>query len=208
MTETAGPARLLLVRHGQIEANVTRVWHGSTDSPLTPRGEDQARRVAGFLAKTRTEVAALYTSPLRRTRDTAEHIGAALGLEPQPLPGLVEYGIGELEGVSYRALFEEHRFFHRIFRDRDFAPPGGESLREVVERATASLFEIASAHPGAEVIAVGHGAAMGLALAHLLEDDPIAWQKYQAGNCSVSELVLEPEPRLLHFDETDHLDDG
>ena len=49
---------------------------------------------------------------------------------------------------------------------------------------------------------------MGLALAQLLQDDPMAWQKYQVGNCSVSELVLEPEPRLLRFDETDHLDDG
>ena len=95
-------ARLLLVRHGQIDANVQRIWHGSTDSPLTELGEQQAARTAQHLAAERPQVAAVYASPLGRTRATAEPIARALGVQLEIEPGLAEFGIGELEGVSYR----------------------------------------------------------------------------------------------------------
>lgn len=202
------PARLLLVRHGEIEANASRVWHGSTDSPLTDLGRRQARRVAEHLRSSRPSVTAVYASPLERCRHTAERISLALGLETRLEPGLAEFGIGELEGVSYLALLQEHRFFERIFADPDYAPPGGESVRAVTARVRASLRRIADGHAGEEVVLVGHGAAIGLTLGHLLEGEWVAWRRYQLSNASVSELVLDPEPRLLSFDATDHLDCG
>ena len=69
------------------------------------------------------------------------------------------------------------------------------------------LSRIAQAHPGERVVAVGHGAAIGLALAWLLDGDATAWQRYHLSNASVSELEFHPEPRLLAFDETEHLED-
>lgn len=204
----SAPARLLLVRHGQIDANVRGVWHGSTDSPLTALGREQAHRVAAHLAATRPGAVALYTSPLQRTRATAERIAAAMRLDPEPVPDLAEFGIGGLEGVSYDALISEHRFFEQIFEDPDYSPPGGESLRAVVERVTQRLATIARRHAGEDVIAVGHGASLALALAELIDADPASWYGYQLSNASISELVLEPRPRLLRFDETDHLESG
>jgi len=198
-------ATLLLVRHGRIEANTARIWHGSTDSPLTEHGHLEAQRTAEHLARTRPRARALYTSPLLRTRQTAAAIGARLGLEAIVEPGLAEYGIGELEGTSYEALQNVHDFFTRIRDDRDFAPPGGESANGVMARMTASLAWIASAHRGDEVVVVSHGAALGLALGQLLKGDPMHWQSYHLSNCGLSELVLEPEPRLLAWNQTDHL---
>jgi len=198
-------ATLLLVRHGQIAANAARIWHGSTDSELTERGHEEARRTAEHLALSRPGVRALYSSPLLRTRQTAAAIAARLGLEPQLEPGLAEYAIGELEGVSYRELLEVHGFFEKIRTDRDFAPPGGESPRQVVARAIAALERIARAHRGEQVVVVSHGAALGLALGQLLDDDPDRWMDYHLANCAVSELVLEPEPRLLAWNQTGHL---
>ncbi len=200
-----GAAKLLLVRHGQIAANAARVWHGSTDSELTDRGHEEARRTAEHLALARPSVRALYSSPLLRTRQTAAAIAARLGLEPRLEPGLAEYGIGELEGVSYATLLDEHRFFDRIRADRDYAPPGGESPRQVVERAIAALERIARAHRGEEVVIVSHGAALGLALGQLIDNDPDRWLEYHLANCGVSELVLEPAPRLLAWNQTGHL---
>ena len=197
-------ARLMLVRHGEIEANARRVWHGSTDSPLTERGELQARLTAACLEHTARDATTLYTSPLIRAHRTAEAIGAALGLEPKLEDDLCEYSIGELEGVSYEALFKEHRFFERIREDPDFAPPGGESPKRVTERVTDALRRIAAHHRGERVIVVGHGAALALALGDLLSDLG-RWQRYQKSNCSLSELEIEPSPRLLSFDVTDHL---
>jgi probable phosphoglycerate mutase len=198
-------ATLLLVRHGQIAANTARVWHGSTDSPLTDHGHVEAQRTAEHLARTRPRACALYTSPLLRTRQTAAAIGARLGLEPIIEAGLAEYGIGELEGVSYEALQNEHGFFERIRRDRDFAPPGGESANTVMARVTAALARISAAHRGDEVVVVSHGAALGIALGQMLDRDPMSWQSYHMSNCGLSELVLEPEPRLLARNQTDHL---
>jgi broad specificity phosphatase PhoE len=200
-----GSATLLLVRHGQIAANTSRVWHGSTDSPLTDHGQVEAQLTAEHLARTRPRARALYTSPLLRTRQTAAAIGARLGLEVILEPGLAEYGIGELEGVSYEALQNVHGFFARIRDDRDFAPPGGESANEVMARVTSALARISDAHRGDEVVIVSHGAALGIALGQILDRDPMRWQRYHLSNCGLSELVLEPEPRLLAWNQTDHL---
>jgi len=206
MSEGSTPAaRLLLVRHGQIGANVQRIWHGSTDSPLTDLGEQQAARTAQHLAVERPQVAAVYASPLGRTRATAEPIARALDVQLEIEPGLAEFGIGELEGVSYADLLSEHKFFERIQSDPHYAPPGGESLAAVLTRVSASVLRIAERHPGQEVIAVGHGAALGLTLSHLIEGATDRWHRYQMSNASISELVLHPEPQLLAFDLTEHL---
>ncbi len=202
------PARILLVRHGQIEANRERVWHGSTDSALTEEGRAQARRVAAHLARTHPGVAALYTSPLTRARDTALEIGRALKLEPRLERDLAEYDLGELEGASYRALFAELRFFERIQEDPDHAPRGGESPNHVRQRMVAALERISRGHPSEEVVVVGHGAAIAIALATLLADDVTAWQSYHKDNCGLTELVLEPEPRLVRFNLTGHLEES
>lgn len=193
------------MRHGQIAANAARIWHGSTDSPLTDRGHDEALRTAEHLARTRPRARALYTSPLLRTRQTAAPIAARLGLDPIVEPGLAEYGIGELEGISYEELLNVHGFFARISSDHDFAPPGGESPRTVMERVTGALERIARAHRGEEVVVVSHGAALGIAMGTLLDRDPMRWQHYHLSNCGLSELVLEPSPRLLAWNQTGHL---
>ncbi len=198
-------ARLWLVRHGEIEANVKKVWHGSTDSALTTRGEEQARRVAEHVGRAEARASAIYASPLQRARRTAEPIGRALGVPVRLEPGLAEYSIGAWEGESYAALLEERRFFAAIQADPGFAPPGGESPLDVVERTTAALRRIAREHAGEHVVVVGHGAAFAFALAAILHADPQRWQQYHSRNASLSELELEPEPRLLSFDFVEHL---
>ena len=197
--------RFLLVRHGEIAANVDRVWHGSTDSALTERGVAQAARTALHLAERQPRPIALYTSPLQRTRATAAAIAERLGLEARVEPGLREYGIGELEGVSYDALLREHKFFEKIALDGDHAPPGGESPRQVIARVSEALSRIAASHPGEEVIVVSHGAALGFTLGTLIDRDTTQWHRYHLSNCGLSELVLEPEPRILSWNRTDHL---
>jgi probable phosphoglycerate mutase len=199
-------AVLILVRHGETSANVDGVWHGSTDTPLTPRGHTQAERIARHLEDRHTDAQALYSSPLRRARDTAAPIARALSLEPRLDPDLREYDIGRWEGKSFAELYTEQRFFEHIRRDPDFAPHGGESPREVTGRLSAALERIAAFHAGERVVVIVHGGALSMALAHLLEGDYTRWQQVM-GNCALTELVLEPEPSLLSFNQTQHLAD-
>src|SRR5215831_1351395 len=165
------PTRLILVRHGQITANVDARWHGSTDGALTERGHEEARLVATHLACTRPDVTAVCTSPLQRARATAAAIAAALCVPVVVEPGLAEYGIGVLENETYEDLAGRHRFFEQAEADLDWAPPGGESLNAVGERVLAAWRSIAQRHADPAVV-VSHGAAIAIGLAALLDHDP------------------------------------
>jgi len=199
-------ARLLLVRHGEIDANRDKRWHGSTDSDLTPRGHEQVRRLAAHLARVQRDVVAVHTSPLRRAQQTARPIADALDVPLMLSPGLAEFGIGVLENESYADLGGRHRFFEQIAADLDWAPSGGESLGAVAARVVAAWRDIARAHPDAAAVAVSHGAATAAGLALLLHQDPRAWTRYHQRNTSVTELELEPTPRVVVFDRIAHLE--
>jgi probable phosphoglycerate mutase len=196
---------LTLVRHGETTANVEGVWHGSIDTQLTERGYRQAERVARHLACTRPRAAAVYASPLIRSRHTARAIAEALGLETRIEPDLTEYHLGSLEGVSYRVLTAKHRLFERMREDPDHSPGGGESPRQVAERYAGALRRIAAAHSGENAIVVAHGGALTLGLALLVDGNVTSWRSVM-GNCAVSDLALDPGPELLSFNHTDHLE--
>lgn len=199
------PATLTLVRHGETSANLDGVWHGSTDTALTPRGHEQARHVAQYLATTHPDTTALYCSPLTRALDTARAIGQAMGLDPRPEAGLREYGLGAWEGRSYREIAEKEQFWQRMKADPDFAPPGGETPVAVRDRLVEVLERIEAAHPGARAIVVTHGGALSMVLGDLLDGDFTTWSRIM-NNCAVSDLQLRPKPHLLNFNLTDHLE--
>jgi probable phosphoglycerate mutase len=198
------PCTLTIVRHGQTPANTEGVWHGSIDTELTVLGERQAERVALHLARTRGDSSAVYASTLTRARRTAAPIAARLGLQVHTDAGLCEYDLGAWEGRSYAELTREHRLFERMSADPDWRPGGGESARGVATRVASSLAAIAARHAGERVVVVTHGGALTLSLGLLLDRDPSAWRRVM-DNAAVSELHLEPEPRLLRFNETHHL---
>ncbi len=201
----SAPATVLtLIRHGETRANLDGVWHGSTDTPLTDRGRAQAERVAKWSLEQRRDAVALYSSHLQRARHTAQAISAALEIELQVSEELGEYDLGEWEGKTYVNLFEEHKLWHHMKSDPDFAPHGGESPRQVAERLASALERIAARHPGRRVLVVTHGGALSLGLAQLLEGDYRAWTKVM-DNCAVTDLSLHPKPSLLFFNETGHL---
>lgn len=205
MSSTEPAGRLVIVRHGQTSANLDGVWHGSTDTALTPHGHTQAQRVADFLAQDCPDAGALYASPLQRARHTAAPIAEQLGLPLQVEPDLREFDLGTWEGKTYRELMTEHRLWDEMKSNPDFAPHGGESPLGVASRLAGSWQRIARAHPERPTIVVTHGGAISLALAYLLDGNYANWNRVME-NCAVSELVLAPEIRLTRFNVTSHLE--
>jgi 2,3-bisphosphoglycerate-dependent phosphoglycerate mutase len=197
-------ATLVVVRHGETAANTEGVWHGSTDTALSARGHAQAERVAARLARECSDVVAVYTSDLRRARDTADPIARALGLEPRTTRDLREFDLGSWEGKTYKELFTEHRLWDHMRADPHFAPHGGESPRAVAERLCGTLRWISDQHPGQRVVVVSHGGALSLAFGLLLDGDYAQWRRVMA-NCAITELTLDPLA-LLRFNDTSHLD--
>ena len=120
-------------------------------------------------------------------------------------PDLREYELGEWEGLSYEQLRFEKRLWEQMEANPHFAPPGGESAVQFIERTARVAQIIATRHPGQHVIVVGHGGAIATALAALVEGDGARWPEYQMDNCAISELVFDQTPRLLRFNDTAHL---
>ncbi len=196
---------MLLLRHGQIRANVTRRWHGSTDSPLTWQGRRQAKRTGRYLRQQHT-LAAVYSSPLQRCQRTAYFASRHQGLDIQTLDGLQEMSIGEWEDMPFRELLDRHDFINRATSDIHHAAPQGESIARVAERVTAAMRQIDEQHSDDDtVLVVSHGVALAVALAAFLHDTPTRWVDYQFHNCSLTQFELTPEPVVHTYNEHTHL---
>ena len=168
--------RFYLMRHGQIKANRSGHWHGSTDSPLTFTGRRQAKRASKHVAA--LNCTAVYASPLDRCQHTARLVTKGTQLEVQVVDDLQEMSIGQWEGISLQALHDEHDLFTNL-QDPDYKPPEGESLRTVASRVTDALAEIDQQHgPDERVLVVSHGVAMGCAIAEILHNDVTRWRDY------------------------------
>lgn len=195
---------LYLVRHGQTRANAEQYIGGSTDDPLTEQGHAQAREVAGYLQQA-AEVSAIYTSPLLRARETADHISGAITIEPRVVADLAEWDTGDWERLKYADVPKQPGFKPECLLDPQWAPPGGEPLGHVQSRVVAKIQELADLHSGQSVVVVSHGTALGLALAHWFHEDTGAWTQYRLQNCSITEVSIGSEFELVAANQVSHL---
>ena len=145
---------VLLLRHGATEWNRTKRAQGHADIELNDEGRAQAARAAADLAG--TDVAAVYSSDLKRALHTAAPIAAAHGLEVIVEPAFREIDQGRWEGLTteeIRARWPELWGPARHFTAR----PGGESPQQVRQRALDALGRVVEAHPEGTVVVVTHG---------------------------------------------------
>lgn len=162
--------RWLLIRHGESVGNLEWRLVGQKEFPLTERGRAQAELVGQRLAG--MEVAAVYSSPLRRAWDTAEIIGRRLGLEVQALPGVLEYDFGELSGLTFVEIRERAPELAAaiVSRESEFPVYPGEEGREAFRsRVCDALWGLEERHGGQRVAVVTHAAATAAFLLEVLD---------------------------------------
>lgn len=152
----------VFIRHGQTDLNLQFRWQGHIDAPLNPTGHAQAARLTARLAAEPHD--ALITSDLARARQTAAPLAAAWARAPRPEPGFREQGFGILEGLDAQTIQARHPEVWQGWLEHrgDFAPPGGESLRQFHARVLAAVREAAGAHPGRTVAVVTHGGVLDM----------------------------------------------
>jgi probable phosphoglycerate mutase len=161
------PARVIFVRHAEPEEAIRGRVYGSLDVELSPEGRAHSGRLAESLA--REPIAAVYTSPLRRARDTAAPLAAALGLEPVAVDDLSELDFGELEGLTVDEVAARHPAqLGWIAAPANAAFPGGESVAALHGRATRAAREIAGRHAGEIVAAFSHSVTIHAIVADAL----------------------------------------
>jgi broad specificity phosphatase PhoE len=184
---------LVVWRHGQTTYNVERRFQGQSDVPLNEAGLRQAAEAAPYLAAMRPS--AIFSSDLRRASATAAALARLTGLPVQLDKDLRERSGGSWEGLSEAEIRE--RF---PVERATWTPPDGEPAQAVADRASAALERIADSTPGGSTtVVVSHGAALGMAVARLLE---IPWEPRilgPFGNCHWSVLTRRRHRwRLLH----------
>src|SRR5215218_6168626 len=124
---------LYYLRHGETEANAAGTIAGSLDVELTKLGREQARVAARGLEH--EPITAIYASPLRRARETAQPIAEALGLTVTILDEIAERNWGDLEGMPRRSHV------------RGAKPPGAESPEAFMRRVLSGFRQIDAAVP-------------------------------------------------------------
>jgi len=211
-----------LVRHGESVSNLEGRVQGQADVELSDLGRAQARQVAAWSRRLRepgaggtVTIGEVWSSPLRRARETAAEIAAAVGLPLLVEEGLCELHAGIFQGHLWADL--ETAFPEEVAQwrsgDVHYVIPGGESRAQLAARGRATLEKLASRDtPG--MIVVAHGGVLTAALGSMLgREHPLLaaaaerpFTKLPAlANCSVTQLAW-PGPRLVAFNETSHLD--
>ncbi|MDO4173403.1 MAG: histidine phosphatase family protein [Eubacteriales bacterium] len=148
------------IRHGTTENNIGGRFQGKTDIPLGEVGRKQAACLGERFASVPLD--AVYTSPLQRAYQTAQGVCAKRNLQPILCDDLREIDGGALEGRTNDENIRDYPVAMQAFRSNPsaFAPPHGESARQVHARVTAAVHDIVRRHPGQSVAVVSHGFAL------------------------------------------------
>ena len=193
---------LVLVRHGETVWHAENRYAGVTDVALTPRGEEQAVRLASW-ART-AGLVAVWSSPLSRARRTAQVCAVAADLPLDVDARLRELDFGEGEGLTsteMTARFPDARA--AFLTDPVVHPlPGGEDPVAAAQRFTECVQEIAEKHHDGRVLVVAHSSAIRLALCHLIGVPLAEYRRLfpSLRNCALTELRLRADRvGLLQF---------
>ena len=188
------PTILLLLRHGQTGLSVQRRYSGRGDPELTDLGHAQAAAAGEHLARLDENVSAVFSSPLRRARDTAARVATALDVPMHLHDGLVETDFGAWEGLTFAQARDRDPELHRRWLGDDrVAPPGGESFAEVGERIAMVRDELVASRPRTALVLVTHVTPIKTLLRIALDGGPAFLYRLHLDLASLSIVDVYPD---------------
>lgn len=193
---------IVLARHAESIWHAENRYTGISDVPITPRGREQADRLARWAVTAALD--AVWSSDLLRARATAEPVAAAMGLPVHIDSRLREVDFGRAEGRTSGQLAAAEPQNWEAFELDPVANhhPDGEHPHDAAQRFTRCLQEIAEARPAGRILVVAHSTAIRLALCSYLG---IPLHRYRTvfpalGSCSLTEIRLGGKhPALLSY---------
>ena len=195
---------LLLIRHAVNDWVGDRLAGWTPGVHLNEEGLAQAAALAKRLDK--TPLAAVYSSPLERTLETAQPLADAHGLSIQVRDGLGEARYGDWTGRSLKELREDKMWPVVQIYPSGARFPGGESMREVQARIVAELDAIRDDHAGQTVAIVSHSDPIKMAVAHYAGLALDLFQRITISPASVTAFAFtEYGPHLVCLNHTDPL---
>jgi probable phosphoglycerate mutase len=202
--------RVLLIRHGQSEGNAAGRFGGHTATPLSRRGRKQAEATAEALVA--ENITAIYSSDLPRAVETAMPLARLTGLDVEQSDAFRERGVGVMEGLTFEEAAEQHpaQYAALIRRDFDHVLLGGESYRQMLERASLQLDLAIEQHKGGRICLFTHTGTICILALHLMGalDAPELRPVWIAtSNCGITRFELRTDGfvRVLALNDTRHL---
>jgi broad specificity phosphatase PhoE/ribonuclease HI len=196
-----------LLRHGRTEHTPERRFSGSSDLPLSQLGRADAAAAAQHLAGRGIDV--IVSSPLLRTRQTAEAAADVLGVPVEVDADLRELDFGEWEGLTAdEARAKSPLAFRRWSAAIDVRPPGGESVTDVSARVARARGRVLQRHAGTTVLLVSHVTPIKLMLAAGLGvGDEIVHRVFlEAASLSTVTWASDGRSSVRLLNDTSHLD--
>lgn len=188
--------KIYLIRHGETDQNKCKCLQGRSDIELNEYGRELARKTAEGLKDIPFDI--IFTSPLKRARETAEIIRGKREIPIALEERIQEISFGEYEGLCYgkeNYSIPDMDFMNFFNKPQDYkTPPGGESLEEVITRTGEFLQEILQkeAYKDKNILLSTHGCALKACLANvngsLLAD---FWGEGVHKNCAVSLIEVK-----------------
>ena len=197
---------LLLARHGESDWNRDKRWQGFADRPLTDLGRRQAEELADRLQD--TDLDAVYSSDLRRARDTAKIVARGRGLAVSTTPDLREVDVGEWSGLTRAEAEAKFPEAYERWLNGGEGWERGERYEQLAARVLKAMRRIAAAHDGARVLVVAHGGTIRAIHAAALGVDVHTYRRIQRvePNATLSAVCVE-EGRLTELCRTEDLDE-
>jgi broad specificity phosphatase PhoE len=201
---------VILIRHGQSQGNAEGRFGGHTDTPLSPRGRKQAEATARALASENFD--AIYSSDLPRAIETASPLAKLTGAPLETTEALRERSVGVMEGLTFEEAAEQHPEQYQALLRRDFEHVllGGESYRQMLDRASRKLDEAIEHHKGGRIAVFTHTGTICILILHLMGalDAPELKPVWIAtANCGIARFDLRTDGfvRVLVINDTRHL---
>jgi broad specificity phosphatase PhoE/ribonuclease HI len=197
--EQGEPTTLVLVRHGDTDHTRARTFSGSTgaDPALNEHGRAQVAATADWLAPLAEHELVMLSSPMRRTRETADVVAGRLGASYEIHDGLVEAGFGTWEGLTYKQAMErDPDGFTAWLGDTSLRPGGtGDSMDAMRERMDRVRDALREQHAGRTVLAVTHLTPIKMLLQGVLELPMEGLFRTEVLPASVTVLTWYPDGR-------------
>jgi broad specificity phosphatase PhoE len=200
MSSTISTNTIYLVRHGENPANITKEFsYRIVDYPLNARGVLQAEQTAEFFRG--KPIDAIYASPLRRARQTAEIIAQVLHLPVTLLEEFREINVGDLE--QRPPTVENWRAHDRVIADwyrGEYRStfPGGENFLQLLQRIRRGLLKATHQSDGKRIIIAGHGGIFtALVKALCYNADRVEIYHGAMDNCAITEIELSAVEDVL-----------
>ena len=197
---------LLLIRHGITQSNIENIYMGFSEETLNQEGFSQVDQLSLRLKK--IPIAAIYSSPLKRTTATAERISKDRNIEITTLDDLKEIDFGDWEGLPKETIKQKWPLLY----DQIKADPGnivlpeGESFKDAMERSIKAFEEISSTNANKCAVIITHEIIIKMMIIHVLNASTNIYSRFQNDWTSISKITISGrERKLITANDTSHL---